>query len=237
MLKNVRVILVNTSHPGNIGSVARAMKTMGLANLYLVSPKLFPHDKATELASGAFDVLEQAIVVPTLNEAMADCHLVIGTSSRARAIPWPLLTPRECGEKIVKESTNTNIALVFGREQTGLTNEELHCCHYHVHIPSNPDYCSLNLASAVQVLAYELRVASEAATSTPNWDYDYANNEELENFYQHLEKVLIQIDFLNPKVPRQLMTRLRRLFYRSHLDVMELNILRGILGSVEKKLK
>lgn len=237
MIEKVRIILVNTSHPGNIGSVARAMKTMGLSKLYLVSPKLFPHDKAIEMASHAVDILEKAIVVPTLAEAIADCHLVIGTSSRSRTIPWPLLTPRECALKAVKEPAETNIALIFGREQTGLTNDELHCCHYHVSIPSNPEYNSLNIAAAVQILAYELRVASTADSTLSKWDYDYANSEELEGFYQHLERVLIEIEFLNPKAPRQLMRRLRRLFNRAQLDVMEVNILRGILGVVEKKCR
>jgi tRNA (cytidine32/uridine32-2'-O)-methyltransferase len=234
MLENIRIVLVNTSHPGNIGAAARAMKTMGLSKLCLVSPKLFPHDKANEMASAAVDVLETAQVVPTLNDAIADCHLVIGTSARTRTIPWPLLTPRECAEKMVSEAKNKNVALVFGREQTGLTNEELHRCHYHVHIPSNPEYSSLNIASAVQVLAYELRVASEAKPAEVAWDYEYASSEELEGLYQHLERVMVQIEFLNPKAPRQLMARVRRLFNRARLDVMEVNILRGILGAVEK---
>jgi tRNA (cytidine32/uridine32-2'-O)-methyltransferase len=233
MLENLRIILVNTSHPGNIGSVARAMKTMGLYKLWLVAPKLFPHAKATEMASGAIDLLENVIVVPSLDEAIANCHLVIGTSARSRAIPWPELTPRECAEKIVKEPQQAEVALVFGREQTGLTNEELHRCHYHVHIPSNPQYNSLNIAAAVQILAYELRLAYENFMPS-SWDNPYANHEELENFYQHLEKTLVEIEFLNPKAPRQLMTRLRRLFNRTRLDVMEINILRGILTAVMK---
>ncbi len=234
MMENVRIVLVNTSHPGNIGSSARAMKTMGLKNLYLVAPKLFPHDKATEMASGATDVLEQARVVETLAEAIADCHLVFGTSSRSRAISWPVISPRECATKIKEQAQKTNIAIVFGREQTGLTNEELHQCQYHIQIPADSIYCSLNLASAVQVLAYELRVIHESAPVPVLKDCDYASSEELEGFYEHLERVMIQIEFLNPKAPKQLMARLRRLFYRAELDKREVNILRGILGAIEK---
>jgi len=236
MLKNIRIVLINTSHPGNIGAVARAMKTMGLAELYLVSPLSFPHVKADEMASGALDVLHQAVVVDDLDQALADCHLVIGTSARSRAIPWPLLSPRELAEKALQENEKNRIAILFGREQSGLTNEELHRCHFHVQIPSNPEYSSLNIASAVQVIAYELRVASLSSPEKITWDYELANAEAMENLFEHLEKVLIEINFLKPTAPRQLMTRLRRLFYRARLDVMELNILRGILGEVERAL-
>ncbi len=235
MLDHIRVVLINTSHPGNIGSVARAMKTMGLKNLYLVAPQQFPHPKANELASNAVDVLESAVVVDDLTAAIADCQLVIGTSARERTIPWPLLSPRECAEKAVQEASANKIAILFGREQSGLTNEELHRCHFHLHIPSNPEYSSLNLAAAVQVVAYELHVANlYAAENKETWDYAFASAQDMEGFYEHLQKVLIEIDFLNPQVPRQLMTRLRRLFNRARLDVMEMNILRGILGSIEK---
>jgi tRNA (cytidine32/uridine32-2'-O)-methyltransferase len=234
MLENIRIVLVNTSHPGNIGAVARAMKTMGLSNLYLVSPKLFPHVKADEMASGALDVLHRATLVPTIEEAIADCHLVIGTSARSRTIPWPLLNPKECAKKMVAEPALANVALVFGREQSGLTNDELHQCHFHVHIPSNPDYSSLNIAAAVQVLTYELRVAAIATAAPLGWDYARATHKEVAGFYEHLERVLIQLEFLNPKTPRQLMTRLRRLFNRAMLDEMEVNILRGILTAMER---
>lgn len=241
MLEKIRIVLVNTSHPGNIGSAARAMKTMGLAELYLVDPMLFPHAKANELASNAVDILEKAVVVPTLDEAIADCGLVVGTSTRSRTIPWPMLSPREFAEKAQTESANTTVAILFGREQSGLTNEELHRCHFHIQIPSNPEYSSLNVASAVQVIAYELRVASLALSQTSKtsdeWDYAWATAEQLESFYEHLRQVLIEIEFLNPEVPRQLMTRLRRLFNRARPDVMEMNILRGMLGAVQKSAK
>jgi tRNA (cytidine32/uridine32-2'-O)-methyltransferase len=238
MLSNIRIVLVNTSHPGNIGSVARAMKTMGLSELYLVDPHFFPHAKATELASNAADVLDSAVVVPDLDAAVKDCGLVVGTSTRSRKIPWPILNPREFAEKVRAEADGMKVAVLFGREQSGLTNEELHRCHLHIQIPSNAEYSSLNIAAAVQVIAYELRMASlGGAPTAEEWDYEWANAEQMENFYVHLEKVLVDIEFLNPDVPRQLMTRLRRLFYRARPDVMEMNILRGILGAVEKKVK
>lgn len=234
MLDNIRIVLIETSHPGNIGSAARAMKTMGLKNLYLVTPKLFPHPKANEMASSAIDLVENAVVVSSLDEAVADCHLVVGTSTRSRTIPWPIFSPREMAEKIRIEP-QAQTAIVFGREQSGLTNEELHRCNFHVQIPANPEYSSLNIAAAVQVIAYELRLASLEESAPLAWDYPLATAKELEGLYTHLEKVLVDLDFLNPKAPRQLMTRLRRLFNRTRLDVMEINILRGMLGAVEKK--
>jgi tRNA (cytidine32/uridine32-2'-O)-methyltransferase len=237
MLNHIRIVLIETSHPGNIGSVARAMKTMGLKNLYLVNPKLFPHQKAQEMASSAIDVLENAVVVKNLEEAIADCHFVMGTSTRSRTIPWPMLSPRELAEKVGKEASQLKTAILFGREQSGLTNEELHRCHFHVQIPANPEYSSLNIAAAVQVIAYELYQASLTESPPIEWDYQLANTTELDGFYAHLEKVLVELEFLNPKAPRQLMTRLRRLFSRAQPDVMEINILRGILGAVQKNSK
>ncbi len=234
MLNNIRIVLIETSHPGNIGSVARAMKTMGLKHLYLINPHLFPHQKANEMASSAGDILENAIVVNSLDEALKDCHLVVGTSTRSRTIPWPMLQPRELAEKVRSESTSMQTAILFGREQSGLTNEELHRCHFHVQIPANPEYSSLNIAAAVQVIAYELRLASLLESTPIEWDYQLAASQELEGLYAHMEKVLIDLEFLNPKAPRQLMTRLRRLFNRARPDVMEINILRGILTSIEK---
>jgi tRNA (cytidine32/uridine32-2'-O)-methyltransferase len=237
MLDKIRIVLVNTSHPGNIGATARAMKTMGLKHLYLVSPHFYPHVNADEMASGALDVLGQAIVVNTLDEALIDCGLVVGTSARDRSLPWPQWMPREFAEQARMEALSTHIAVLFGREQSGLTNDELHRCHFHIPIPSNPEYSSLNIAAAVQVIAYELRLASLEKGMEAAWDYDYADAASMKGFYEHLERVLIQIDFLNPKVPRQLMPRLQRLFNRARLDVMELNILRGILGAIEKNIK
>lgn len=234
MLKNIRIVLVNTSHPGNIGAAARAMKTMGLTTLYLVSPQLFPHPKATEMATGASDILDKAVIVNDLAEAIADCGLVVGTSARSRTIPWPMLSPRQFAEKAIPEATTRKVAIIFGREQSGLTNDELHHCHFHLQIPCDPGYTSLNVAAAVQVIAYELRIASLAEDVKEEWDYPFATAQEMRGFYEHLERVLIAIDFLNPKVPRQLMTRLQRLFNRARPDVMEVNILRGILGAIDK---
>lgn len=236
MLKNIRIVLVNTSHPGNIGAAARAIKTMGLSRLYLVDPLIFPDVRADEMASGALDILGNAQIFSTLDEAIFDCGLVVGTSARSRAIPWPHLLPREFAEKAMKEPENTEIAVVFGREQSGLTNEELHRCHFHVEIPSNPSYSSLNIAAAVQVIAYECRLASMKEMPSPSNDYPYATANEMQGFYQELEKTLISTHFLNPKTPRQLMTRLRRLFHRARPDMMEVNILRGILNAIQKKI-
>lgn len=236
MLDHFRIVLVNTSHPGNIGSVARAMKTMGLAELYLVSPVHFPHAKAYEMASGASEVLDTAVVVDTLTEALLDCNFVIGTSARARSIPWPLLTPRNLAEKIKQEHAHSKVAIVFGREQSGLTNKELESCHMHVQIPANPNYSSLNIASAVQIIAYELRLIFQDCNLQNNapWDYRPATMEEMERFFKHLQEVLIQIGFLKMNAPRRLMRRMRRLFLRAQLDAMEMNMLRGMLTAVQE---
>lgn len=238
MLDRTRIVLINTSHPGNIGSAARAMKTMGLSDLYLVAPESFPHPKALEMASGADDVVNNAKVVGTLDEAIADCTLVIGTSARSRTIPWPLLSTREVAEKIKSESINNRSAILFGNEQSGLSNDELQRCNIHIQIPANPDYSSLNLAAAVQVIAYELRVASlNLSTLSEEWDYRLATADEMEKFFNHLQQVLIEIDFLKMNAPRKLMTRLRRMFLRTRPDVMEMNILRGMLSAIQEKTK
>lgn len=233
---NVRVVLVNTSHPGNIGAAARAMKNMGLYSLYLVDPKEFPAPRALWRAAGAADVVQRARVVGTLAEAVADCGLVVGTSARERRIPWPLLDPRECGQRVWQESAHHEVALVFGREDRGLTNDELAQCGYHVHIPANPEYSSLNLAAAVQVLAYELRMAALADAGSPaslDWDLPPAPAADIELYFRHLEEVLVGIGFHDPANPRQTMVRLRRLLARIRPDRMELSILRGVLTGVQ----
>jgi tRNA (cytidine32/uridine32-2'-O)-methyltransferase len=240
--ENIRIVLVNTSHPGNIGAVARAMKNMYLRDLVLVDPIAeFPSGKAWARAAGAVDILERTQRVTSLEEAIADCHWVVGASARMRAIPWPLLGARECAEKIVVDSQSNKVALVFGRESAGLTNEELEKCHLLVHIPSNPDYSSLNIAAAVQVLAYEIHMAhlqqtGNASVKVEN-DYPRITAQELDGLYQHFEQALTAIDFYDPDNPRQLMRRLRRLFNRAELDRMELNILRGILSAAEATQK
>lgn len=237
MLKNIRIVLINTSHPGNIGAVARAMKTMGLSNLCLVAPKEFPHPKSWEMASGAGDVLDNAQVVATFEEAIADCQLVVGTSARMRSLPWPLLMPRQMAERLQREHSQDQIALVFGREQSGLTNEELQRCHFCTQIPANEEYSSLNIAAAAQVLAYELRVASLATIEKVMAEEDHVpvSAEEMERFFVHLEQVLMEIDFLKASTPKKLMARLRRLFFRARPDQVEINILRGILTGINRK--
>lgn len=243
MLANIRIVLVNTSHTGNIGSVARAMKTMGLSQLTLVDPVQAPDSHASALAAGATDVLANAKTVSTLAEALSDCGLSIGTSARNRTLDWPLLNPRECGAKILDESPNYPVALVFGRENSGLTNEELQQCDFHVHIPSNPDYSSLNLAMAVQTLAYEVRMQwlehqqSDNGTAATDAAPEYPSGENLERFYQHLEATLLETHFIVPQHPGQVMAKLRRLFTRARPEVNELNILRGILASVDKRIQ
>ncbi len=245
----IRIVLVETSHSGNIGAVARAMKNMGLSNLWLVSPVSFPDETSYARSSGAADVLDGARVVSSLDEALADCVMVMGTSARGRKVPWPVIPPPEAARKAHEATAGGDVALVFGRENSGLTNEELQRCHFHIHIPSNPDYSSLNLAMAVQVLCYELRMdylrsleegeqrpylGSMTAPGDEGWDVAPAPVRDVEGFFEHLEQVLVDVDFHRRDKPRQLMTRLRRLFQRAGLDQMEVNILRGILTAVQK---
>lgn len=235
---NIRIVLVNTSHPGNIGGAARAMKNMGLSRLYLVAPKEYPSEKALWRAAGAMDVLDNAVVVETLEEAIEGCGLVVGTSARERRIPWPLIDPRQCGERCWQESGQHEVALLFGREDRGLTNEELQKCQYHVHIPANPEYSSLNLATAVQVVCYELRMAhliEKEGTPLGNveWDVPPAKVDAMERYFEHLQQTLETLDFLSPDNPRQTMTRLRRLYHRIRPDEMELSILRGVLTATQ----
>ncbi|MCG8415786.1 MAG: RNA methyltransferase, partial [Pseudomonadales bacterium] len=217
---NIKIVLVNTSHPGNIGATARAMKNMGLQHLVLVQPEDFPSGVAVGRAASAVDLLDRAQVVESLEAAVADCGLVIGASARRRSIPWPMLDPQGCGEKSVAATRDNKVALVFGREDSGLNNEELQLCHFHVQIPANPDYSSLNLAAAVMVVCYELRkaglkLADQAEEDLSEfWDQQWATGEQVEHFYAHLERVLVEIDFHDPENPRQLMQRLRRLFGR-----------------------
>ncbi len=237
-LSSVRIVLVATSHPGNIGSTARAMKTMGLSSLYLVNPKSFPDYKAKEMAAGADDVLEQAVVTSSLDEALVGCQLILATSARPRGLSLPGLLPETCAELIGKQPDNTQVAIVFGREHAGLTNEELLKCHYHVNIPSNPEYSSLNLAQAVQIMAYEVRMnllspKAEVALRRE----EYATADEIEQFYDHLKEVFIDIQFLKASNPRRLMQRVRRLFNRVTLEKMEVSILRGMLSQVQKSLE
>tara|TARA_R110002110_G_scaffold406421_1_gene626518 strand:- start:361233 stop:361979 length:747 start_codon:yes stop_codon:yes gene_type:complete len=237
-LDNIRIVLVNTSHPGNIGGVARAMKNMGLSRLYLVEPRQYPDEQADWRAASAIDVLENAVVTPTLEAAIDDCQFVVGTSARERRIPWPLLDPRQCAERMAVLSDDEQVAVLFGREDRGLTNDELKVCNLHLNIPTSESYSSLNLAMAVQIVAYELRMLY-AQPQLPkgeddHWDTPFATRENMERFYVHLEQTLTEIEFLDPAAPRQLMARLRRLYSRVRLDEMEVNILRGVLTETQK---
>lgn len=234
---SVRIVLVATSHPGNIGSTARAMKTMGFERLYLVSPKLFPDLKAKEMAAGADDVLENCHVVSSLKQALAGCQLIIATSARARSLGLPGLTPPECAELITQQSDSTDVAIVFGREHAGLTNEELLHCHFHVNIASNPDYSSLNLAQAVQIIVYELRMRLlKPVASVTNTAEIPATFDDVERFYTHLAEVMLAVNFLKMKNPGRVLDRIRRLFTRARLEETEVNILRGFLSHIQKTL-
>lgn len=245
----VRVVMMETSHSGNIGAVARAMKNMGLGNLCLVNPRAFPDETSYARAAGASDVLDRARVVSSLDEAIEDCVLVMGTSARGRKVPWPVMSPTDAARQVGDYQGKGEVALVFGRENNGLSNEELQRCHVHIHIPTNPDYSSLNVAMAVQVMCYEIRMeylrGLENSDSNPQlkainspedpgWDVPPATVSELEGFFGHLEDTLAGIDFHRRDNPRQLMTRLRRLYQRARPDQMEVNILRGILSAVQK---
>lgn len=230
------IVLIETSHPGNIGAAARAMKNMGLHDLRLVNPKQFPSAEATARASGADNVLAAAQRYDTIDAAIADATLVIGSSARSRSLPIPMLDPRGCAEQVCNHPEPDKVVILFGRERTGLTNDELDLCHYLVQIPVSPDYPSLNIAAAVQVISYELRLAMLSANTAPSVaEADYATAQQMEQFYQHLEQTLIELEFLDTENPRQLMRRLRRLFNRARPDQNEVNILRGILTATNRK--
>lgn len=241
-LARIRFVLVEPSHPGNIGAAARAMKTMGLARLSLIRPHQYPNAEATARASGADDVLAQAQVCEGLEEALAGCRLVLGTSARPRNLEWPTLTPRECAARVAQEQiSGGEVAVLFGRERSGLTNAELERCHFRVHIPSNPEYSSLNLAAAVQILAYEMALVQPvggAVAEPPEEEGEaVADPVEVERLFEHFQAALVDIDFLNPDNPRQLMRRLRRLFGRTRLLITEVNILRGILTAAQRQAR
>jgi TrmH family RNA methyltransferase len=229
----IRIVLVGTTHPGNIGASARAMKTMGLEHLWLVAPAIHPSAEASARATGAADILHAAKVTDSLEAALKGCRYVVGASARQRSLPWPLIGPRACGEKVVAEAASGEVALVFGREQSGLSNDELKRCHALVRIPTNPEFGSLNLAMAVQLISYEVRMASNLdAVPASDREAPLAKSEDMEAFYAHLERALVATDFLNPDNPRHLMQRLRRMYNRTELDVNEINILRGILTAL-----
>ena len=231
-LDRIRVVLSHTFHPGNIGAVARAMKTMGLNRLYLVNPQRFPDVEATTRATSAVDVLERAVVCASLDEALQGTILAAATTSRHRDLSHPSLTPRAAAPILLSETRHGEVALLFGAETSGLTNSELDHCQMLLMIPANPDFVSLNLAAAVQVLAYELRTALPEAPSPVAEAENRASLDEIEGFYGHLEQTMTASGFLDPASPKRLMHRLRRLFARSRLEREEVNILRGILTSL-----
>ena len=239
LLNSVKVVLVGTTHPGNIGATARAMKNMGILDLALVEPKEFPSDVATFRSKAAKDILEKASVHTSLEEAISECELVVGTSARGRTVPWPVLNPREAAEEMHKSSLNGKVAIVFGREDRGLTNEELGLCNFHVHIPSDPEYSSLNLSQAVQILAYEIRLSylQDRHVNKEYWDVELANNEQTERLINHMDELMQEVDFYDVENPRKLLVRVRRFFKRSKIDVMEANIFRGLFATIQMKLK
>jgi tRNA (cytidine32/uridine32-2'-O)-methyltransferase len=231
-MQSIRIVLVNPSHPGNIGATARAMKTMGLSNLYLVQPKAFPDQQASVMASHAADVLENAVVVSELQEAIADCQLILATSARDRDKPWPMLSPRDMAETISKEADDAQIAILFGRESVGLSNEELQLAHFHIQIPSIEEYSSLNLAQAVQVICYECRLASLEDAPKKEITTQHATAEEMEGLHQQLEERLIHSGFINPEKPMLTMVKLRKIFNKARLEDREVSLLRGVVKAL-----
>ncbi len=256
--KDIRIVLVEPIHPGNIGGAARAMKTMGLADLAIVNPSRFPDPQALWRAAGAVDIVDEARVFGCVDEAIADCGWVVGTSARSRRVPWPLATVEQFAERVVREDLGGKpVAVLFGREDRGLSNEQLECCNHHLVIPANPEYPSLNLAMAVQVVCYEVLRAlarvgnTDAETGNPtspgraeqsrpdlptDWDRSPATAADLAALYRHLGHVLSTIEFQDPKNPRLTMTRLRRMFARIRPDQTEVAILRGVLTRIERTL-
>lgn len=236
----VRIVLVGTSHPGNIGSAARAIKTMALERLVLVAPERFPHADAVAMAAGADDVLENATIVGSLAEAVADCSLVLGCTARSRRIQLEELSPRDGAARLLDAALpGAPVALVFGRERTGLENDELQLCHAAVHIPANPGYSSLNLAAAVQVLAYELRVATLERAGLPTGGGDGhreapASHAQLEGLFDQLGETLDMIDFHKGRAPESAMRKLRRIFLRCALHQREVRLLRGVLADAQR---
>ena len=227
----VRIVLIDPSHPGNIGSVARAMKNMAVTDLVLVRPRSFPHAEANALAAGADDILANARIAATVSEAVADCSFIAGTTSRPRSYYWEFTTPRDVAGRIIALPQETRAALLFGSERYGLSTDDLQYCNVLVRIPANPDYCSLNLAMAVQLLTYEIFMAREQPQSATQLELPLAAAGDVEHFYRHLHQVLNEIDFEDKT--GHLMERLRRLFNRAQMDRNELNIMRGILSAVQ----
>ena len=240
LLKNIRIVLVNTSHPGNIGAAARAMKNMGLSRLTLVEPKDYPSLEAISRSVGAVDILDNAVVVQDLNEAVSGCVWVAGTSARLRTIEWPILEPRECVEKSLEVIEQGEIAIVFGRENSGLTNDEMAKCNVLLHVPTDPDFSSLNLAAAVQVVCYEYRLAmlNNKITKKKGNKHRYdalAKANQVEGMYEHLHDALNYLGFFGKNNSDVVMHRLKGLFNRAHVTQRELSIVRGICSAIQDK--
>jgi len=245
MIENIKIVLIETSHPGNIGSAARAIKNMGLSQLVLVKPKDYPSVQATARASGADSILENAVMVETVEQAIADSTLIIGASARDRRLTWPELDPRRMADLVFEEMSQktAKVALLFGRENNGLSNEELALCHYLVQIPANPNYSSLNLAAAVQVLCYELRQTylrlnklSSDVVVEHKQDSPLADFEAIDRMHEHMQLVLTRLSFLSEKQPDKLVRRIKRLFNRAQMEEKEVQIIRGIMSAIEKVL-
>ncbi len=226
--ENIRVVLSHTTHPGNIGAAARAMKTMGLRHLYLINPRHFPDPQANAMAAGADDVLQNAVVCRSIDEALQGVVFTVAMTARLRDISIAVKTPREAMPQVLQEAASLPVALLFGTEMSGLTNEEMGKAQLGVNIPSNPDFSSLNIAASVQVVAYELSVAA-ASFKLETTDIQPASHERVEGLYVHLEKALFEMGFFTTQNPARLMQRLRRLYSRTRLEDEEVNILRGIL--------
>ena len=235
-LDRVRVVLCETSHPGNIGAAARAIKTMGLSRLVLVKPKHFPHADAEAFASGALDVLREAVVCDSLDDALAGTVLAVASTSRHRDLTHEVVDCREACKRVMHDATHSEVALVFGPERTGLTVRDINKCQLIAAIPANPDYASLNLAQAVQVFAYELSMAAGGTATHTQGSSDAATHDEVEGFYRQLEDVFHLSGFLDPQNPKRLMQRMRRLFARSRLEKEEVNVLRGFLRAVRERI-
>lgn len=242
MLNNIRIVLINTFHPGNVGAIARAMKNMGLTNLYLVQPNDYPSDEAVSRAAGAVDVLEQATIVNSFAEAIDDCALVIGTSARHRTFQLPIMNARQCAKTVVKEASSHPIAIVFGRETTGLLNDEIAQCNRQVYIDANDDYPVLNISQAVQIVAYEIwmqqkEIKNEQAqykVDSITEESEYPRKAEMDLFYQHLEETLYDIDFIVKNHQGKVLEKLQRFFNKARPEKSELGMLRGILAAAQK---
>lgn len=238
MIEKIRIVLCETSHPGNIGATARAMKNMGLRKLVLVNPEKFPCAIATERAAGADDILQHAEVLSSLHEAVKDCELIFGTSARMREIPWPKVTPKQCAEKIFTHSNSDKVAIVFGTERSGLTNEALSLCNFHLYIPANPQYEALNLSQAVQIICYEIYQQYMEKQNVPLFDDApvLASLDDVMGVFEHLEQALRAVEFIDPKPTRILMLRLKRLLLKARLDMEDVNILRGVCKAILYKV-